>query len=72
MRDAIAIGVIGGTGHLGVAIGRRLALAGCWVIIGSRSAERAHACAVDWGGDLTETSNVAAAAASDIVTVPFG
>jgi NADPH-dependent F420 reductase len=38
----VVVAVVGGTGHLGAAIGRRLALAGYQVIIGSREADRAR------------------------------
>jgi 8-hydroxy-5-deazaflavin:NADPH oxidoreductase len=68
-----SIAVIGGTGKLGSAIARRLAKAGCQVIIGSRSAESASAAAAGLGFGLTGLSNAAAAKAASIaiVTVPF-
>jgi NADPH-dependent F420 reductase len=37
-----AVAVVGGTGHLGAAIARRLALAGYPVVVGSRDPERAR------------------------------
>ncbi|TZG24965.1 NADPH-dependent F420 reductase [Sphingomonas montanisoli] len=67
------IAIIGGTGKLGAAIGRRLAQAGRKVILGSRAAESAVAKAEELGFGLTGMSNADAAAAGDvlIVTVPF-
>lgn len=67
------IAIIGGTGKLGSAIGRRLAKAGRRVILGSRTAESAEAKAAELGFGLTGRSNLDAAAAGDllIVTVPF-
>jgi NADPH-dependent F420 reductase len=38
----VVVAVVGGTGHLGAAIGRRLALAWYQVIVGSREADRAR------------------------------
>jgi predicted dinucleotide-binding enzyme len=38
----VVVAVVGGTGHLGAAIGRRLALAGYQVIVGSREADGAR------------------------------
>lgn len=67
------VAVIGGTGKLGAAIARRLAKAGCQVVIGSRSADSAAKAAAEVGFGLTGLSNAAAAAAGSIVlvTVPF-
>ena len=67
------IAIIGGTGKLGAAIARRLAMAGRKVIIGSRSAESAQKTAGDLGFGLTGMANADAAMAGDIVivTVPF-
>lgn len=67
-----SIGVIGGTGHLGKAIARRLAKAGHRVVIGSRDAARAQACAEEIGA-MAGASNPEAATGRDvvIVTVPF-
>ncbi len=67
-----AIGIIGGTGHLGKAIARRLAKAGHSVSIGSRDGERARATATEIGA-RTGGTNAAMAAGQEvlIVTVPF-
>jgi hypothetical protein len=67
------IAVVGGTGKLGAAIARRLAKAGCDVVIGSRSAEGARKVAGELGFGLTGAANADAAATCDIiiVTVPF-
>jgi 8-hydroxy-5-deazaflavin:NADPH oxidoreductase len=67
------IAVIGGTGKLGTAIARRLAKAGCKVIIGSRSAQGAAKIAAEVGFGLTGLTNTEAATAASIVivTVPF-
>lgn len=73
MTDNSVVAVIGGTGHLGAAIARRLAQAGRRVIIGSRSAESAARAAAGLGFGLTGLANEDAAAAAGvvIVTVPF-
>jgi NADPH-dependent F420 reductase len=67
------IAVIGGTGNLGAALARKLAIAGRKVIIGSRAAESAQKAAAQLGHGLTGLANPDAAAAADIVivTVPF-
>jgi NADPH-dependent F420 reductase len=67
-----AIGVIGGTGHLGKAIARRLAKAGHIVTIGSRTAEKAAVTAEELGG-LAYGANADVAVGKDvlIVTVPY-
>jgi predicted dinucleotide-binding enzyme len=70
------IGVIGGTGHLGKAIARRLAKAGHDVTIGSRTAEKARGTADEFALDgihLASGSNAEIAADKDvlIVTVPW-
>jgi NADPH-dependent F420 reductase len=72
MSDEV-IAVIGGTGNLGAALARKLALAGRRVIIGSRAAESAVKAAEELGAGLTGLANTEAAAAADIiiVTVPF-
>jgi NADPH-dependent F420 reductase len=62
------IAVIGGTGHLGKGIARRLAKAGHDVTIGSRSAERAAALGAEMGG-IAGATNEDAAAGKDIVIV---
>jgi 8-hydroxy-5-deazaflavin:NADPH oxidoreductase len=73
MGEGVMIAVVGGTGKLGAAIARRLAKAGCKVVIGSRSAEGARKVAGDLGFGLTGAANADAAAMCDIiiVTVPF-
>ena len=73
MTSSQTVAVVGGTGKLGAAIARRLAKAGCKVIIGSRSAENASNAAKDLGFGLTGSTNADAARAGDIVivTVPF-
>jgi NADPH-dependent F420 reductase len=73
MKEVETIAVVGGTGNLGAAIARRLAKAGCKVVIGSRAAPRAEKMAGDLGFGVTGASNADAAAAGDIiiVTVPF-
>lgn len=65
------IAVIGGTGHLGKAIARRLAKAGHEVTIGSRAADKAQACAEEIGAKAG-AANADAAEGQDvvIVTVP--
>jgi NADPH-dependent F420 reductase len=70
-REVVA--VIGGTGQLGAAIARRLAIAGWTVRIGSRSSESAQAAAKSLPGDVTGHENLEAATGSGIVllTVPF-
>jgi NADPH-dependent F420 reductase len=74
-RQAVAI--IGGTGELGSAIARRLALAGTPIVIGSRDATRAAAAAAtlsaETGQSVAAGANADAAARADIiiVTVPF-
>jgi NADPH-dependent F420 reductase len=67
------IAIVGGTGHLGAAIARRLAKVGCKVVIGSRAAPRAQKIAGDLGFGVMGASNADAAAAGHIiiVTVPF-
>ena len=74
MSEGETIAVVGGTGKLGSAIGRRLAKAGRRVVIGSRSADGAQRAAAELGFGLTGMSNADAARAADIiiVTVPFG
>jgi len=67
------IAIIGGTGHLGAAIARRLAKAGCELVIGSRNADSAEVAAREIGADVRGMANRDAAAAGDliVVTVPF-
>jgi len=68
-----SIAVIGGTGHLGKAIARRLAKAGHDVTIGSRTADKAQAIAAEIGAAGGD-DNAAAAQGKEIVivTVPYG
>lgn len=68
-----AIAVIGGTGHLGKGIARRLAKAGHDVTIGSRAAEKAEGIAAELGHGTRGASNDDAARGKDvvIVTVPY-
>lgn len=75
MNDKRRIGIIGGTGQLGAALGGRLAKAGYPILLGSRSAESAQKTAITMAGvhPVQGMSNADAAAAADliIVTVPF-
>jgi NADPH-dependent F420 reductase len=68
-----SIAVIGGTGHLGKGIARRLAKAGHEVTIGSRVAEKAEGIAAEMGLGTKGASNDDAAVGKDvvIVTVPY-
>lgn len=68
-----SIAVIGGTGHLGKGIARRLAKAGHDVTIGSRSAEKGESIAAEVGHGIKGASNDDAAQGKDvvIVTVPY-
>lgn len=76
-NSAPVIAVVGGTGELGSAIGRRLAKAGEHVVIGSREAAKAAAAAEQIAAQtdhpVRSGSNAEAAAQADIVilTVPF-
>jgi NADPH-dependent F420 reductase len=74
------IGVLGGTGPQGKGLALRWAVAGLRVVIGSRSAERAHQTAAelaeraglsapDAGGPLTGADNAGCASAADLVLV---
>ncbi len=67
------IAVIGGTGHLGKGIARRLAKAGHDVTLGSRAAEKAQSIAAEMGHGTKGASNDDAAQGKDvvIVTVPY-
>jgi len=75
--DRPVIGVVGGTGNLGMALARRWAKAGYSVIIGSRDGGRAAAAAGmlsrQTGAVLSGEVNRAAAQAADVVvvTVPY-
>jgi NADPH-dependent F420 reductase len=65
--------VIGGTGHLGAALARRLVAAGRRVLIGSRDADRARATAATLGAGVGHGTNVEVAGQAEviIVAVPF-
>jgi len=71
------VAIVGGTGHLGAALARRLALAGYDVIIGSRDIDRAQAAAaklsIGCPAPIRSMPNVEAAEAASIVivAVPF-
>lgn len=65
----VSIAVIGGTGHLGKGIARRLARAGHQVTIGSRAADKAEAVAAEIGHAIQGASNDEAAAGKDVVIV---
>ncbi len=66
---ALVVSVLGGTGEQGRGLARRLALAGCTVVLGSRDAARAEAAAADLPGSVTGADNAAAARAGDLVVV---
>jgi NADPH-dependent F420 reductase len=77
------VGLLGGTGDLGRGLGRRLALAGRAVILGSRDAARAEAAAASLGvdgplsvgsgavgpGSITGADNASCARRADVVIV---
>jgi 8-hydroxy-5-deazaflavin:NADPH oxidoreductase len=67
------IAVLGGTGPQGRGLARRFAAAGCKVVVGSRSADRAESTAAELAeavhGDVTGADNAGAAAAGDVVVV---
>ena len=65
----ITIGVLGGTGEQGRGLARRLAMAGCDVILGSRDAARAADAAAALPGSVRGMTNEDCAAASDVVIV---
>ncbi len=71
--DGKTIAVLGGTGPQGRGLARRFGQAGLRVVLGSRSAERAEATAVELaravGGRVTGTDNGRAAEAADLVVV---
>ena len=68
-----SIAVVGGTGHLGKGIARRLAKAGHAVSIGSRAAEKAEAIVKEMGLELGFGANPDVVRGKDvvIVTVPY-
>ena len=67
------IAIVGGTGHLGNAVARRLVTAGHDVAIGSRTAEAAARAAREIGAEVRHGANAAIVAGHDfvIVTVPY-
>lgn len=65
----LSIGVLGGTGEQGRGLGRRWAIAGHKVVIGSRDADRAAQVATDTGHGMVGVSNRQCAADSDIVVI---
>lgn len=72
--SGLSIGILGGTGDQGRGLGRRLALAGHRIVIGSRSAERAEQAAAelregDAGIDVVGAANADCAAGADVVIV---
>ena len=69
----LSVGILGGTGPQGRGLGRRLAIAGYPVVLGSRSAERAASVAADIGidGIIGDENQRAAEAELVIVTVPY-
>ena len=67
--SGLTVGVLGGTGEQGRGLARRLALAGCDVVLGSRDAARAADAAAALPGSVRGMSNEDCAAASDVVIV---
>jgi NADPH-dependent F420 reductase len=67
--SALVVAVLGGTGEQGRGLARRLALAGCSVVLGSRDAARAATAAGELPGDVRGTDNAAAAREGDVVIV---
>ena len=66
---ALVVSVLGGTGEQGRGLARRLALAGCTVVLGSRDAARAEAAAAGLPGGVTGADNADAARAGHVVVV---
>jgi NADPH-dependent F420 reductase len=69
---SLTVGILGGTGPQGRGLGRRLAIAGNPVVLGSRSAERADAAAApvrDEGLPVRGADNAATAKEADLVIV---
>lgn len=67
------VGIIGGTGALGLGLAGRLTAAGHDVVIGSRDASRAHQVALSTTSGVTGGSNAEACAADVVLlTVPWG
>lgn len=71
--EALTIGVLGGTGPLGLGLATRFAKAGQRVLVGSRSAERAAQTVESLPGDVAGVDNATCARDADlvIVAVPF-
>jgi NADPH-dependent F420 reductase len=75
--DNTVVGILGGTGDQGRGLGRRLALAGSRVLLGSRDVERARAAAsglaAEPGCAVEGLANAAVAAGADVViaAVPY-
>jgi hypothetical protein len=71
--EALTIGVLGGTGPLGLGLATRFAKAGQRVLVGSRSAERAAQAVEPLPGDVAGVDNETCARDADvvIVAVPF-
>jgi NADPH-dependent F420 reductase len=69
MDQLPAIAVLGGSGELGSALARRWAQAGCPVIIGSRTADRAIEAAALIGQQVRGAENVEAAKAAEVIVV---
>ena len=67
--SGLVVGVLGGTGEQGRGLARRLALAGCDVILGSRDASRASDAATALPGSVRGMSNEDCATSSDVVIV---
>jgi NADPH-dependent F420 reductase len=69
--SGVRIAIVGGTGPQGRGLGRRFALAGHPVVLGSRSADKAREVAETLAdaGDVSGADNAAAAAGADVVVV---
>jgi 8-hydroxy-5-deazaflavin:NADPH oxidoreductase len=67
--DGRVVGILGGTGPQGRGLAKRFAAAGVEVVLGSRSAERAGAAAVDLGASVRGATNEECVAAADVVVV---
>ncbi len=73
--DTLVVGILGGTGDQGRGLGRRLAMGGLRVVLGSRDAARAQAAAEGLGltgagvGAVSGTDNAACAEQADVVVV---
>src|SRR5690348_9518118 len=65
--DGLVIGILGGTGDQGRGLGRRFALAGHQVIIGSRSSERAAAAAQEIGHGVQGLANADTARGASVI-----